>query len=261
MLSFIVIGKSLGRYTNMYNTLAASAIVLLCADPFLLLQVGFQLSYLAVYGIVFLYKHIHLLLSPVTWLGKQVWSLTAVSVAAQLSTFPLGLFYFHQFPNYFLLSNLAVIPVSTVIIYGGIVLFFISPVHAIAHPAGFLLGKIVHLLNTIVLYVEHLPGSLLEGISVSIAETVLIYLSMFLFIYFLLNKSNRFIFLSGLAFSFVLLFRIHDTAKANRQCRFIVYDIPKISAIHFIEGRHGLLSADSVLVHNRNLEKMSILPY
>ncbi len=261
MLSFIVLGKALDRYTNMYNTLAASAIALFCFQPHLLMQVGFQLSYLAVLGIVFLYKKIHLLLNPRNWLLKQIWGLTAVSVAAQLATFPLGLFYFNQFPNYFLLSNLLVIPISTVILYGGIILFIISPLTIFAKWVGLVLGKIVHLLNYTVITIEHLPFALTQGISISILETCILYVSILMLILFFMKKEPKYIMTSILTTIILLSLRAVETIQFQKQQQLIVYDIPKSSAINLINGNSGVFISDSVLVNNRSMMMFNVIHY
>ena len=261
MLSFIVFGKALDRYTNMYNTLAASAIALLCFQPHLLMQVGFQLSYLAVLGIVFLYKRIHQLFNPSFWLWKQIWGVTAVSLAAQLTTFPLGLFYFNQFPNYFLISNLLVIPISTVIIYGGIILFIISPIASCAKWIGLILGKIVHVLNWCVITIEHLPYALMQGISITIIETGLLYFSLLQLILYFIKKDTRFIYASFIAIVFILAFQIAESIQIGKQQQLIVFNIPKFSAVNIINGTSGILVADSALIHNRSMMAFTILHY
>ncbi|MEP7170593.1 MAG: ComEC/Rec2 family competence protein, partial [Bacteroidota bacterium] len=126
MISVVIIGNWSNRNTNIFNTLIASVFGLLVYNPYLITEVGFQLSYLAVFGICYLYPMIAGWLEPSTWLGHQVWQITAVSISAQLMTFPLGFLYFHQFPNMFFISNLVVIPLSTVIIYLCIALLFFS---------------------------------------------------------------------------------------------------------------------------------------
>ncbi len=261
MLSYIVIGKALGRYTNMYNTLAASAMTLFCFQPHLLMQVGFQLSYLAVLGIVFLYSKIHELLDPRTWLLKQIWSVTAVSLAAQLATFPLGILYFHQFPNYFLVSNLLVIPISTVIIYGGIILFVLAPFAVVAKWAGLVLGKIVHLLNWTVITIEHFPYSLLQGISISIAETYLIYFAIFMLVLFLLKKETKYVFASAVSVVLILSLQINESVQLKKQQQLIVYNVPKVSAVNAISGNDGLFIADSALLNNKSMMMFNVIHY
>ena len=110
MFSFFAIGNFLGRTTNIYNTLAASAFLLLIIHPLMIYKIGFQLSYLAVLGIVSIYPKMYtLLLFKSKWLDS-LWQLVCVSIAAQIATFSLAVYYFHQFPNYFLLANVLVLP-------------------------------------------------------------------------------------------------------------------------------------------------------
>ena len=110
MFSFILIGEEvINRKVSIYNMLAISAIILIVVDPFIVFSVGFQLSYLAVIGIVYFQPKIYRLFYVKNWLLDQAWKITAVSLAAQLATFPLGVYYFHQFPVYFFVSNLLVI--------------------------------------------------------------------------------------------------------------------------------------------------------
>ena len=106
MFSCIAIGKNLKKDVSIFTSLAASALILLCFNPYYLWAVGFQLSYLAVIGIVVFQKPIYnCLYIKNKWIDK-VWQLMAVSTAAQLLTFPLCIYYFHQFPNLFLLQIL-----------------------------------------------------------------------------------------------------------------------------------------------------------
>lgn len=115
MFSIVAIGQAFSRRTQIYNTLALSAFALLLYDPWLVYSVGFQLSYVAVLGIVYFYPPIYQLWdSSRWWVVDYFWQIICVSIAATLATFPLGIYYFHQFPNYFLLSNVVVLPVSTV---------------------------------------------------------------------------------------------------------------------------------------------------
>ena len=106
MLSFIIVGKSFNRYVNTYNIIAASIFFLLIMNPFTLMDVGFQLSYISVIGIIWLQPHIYSIFDFNTKWKDEIWKVVSVSIAAQIATFPLGIFYFHQFPNYFLPSNL-----------------------------------------------------------------------------------------------------------------------------------------------------------
>ena len=175
MLSFLIVAEVFNRNTNVYNVLSASAILLLIINPFLIMQVGFQLSYLAVLGILYIQPKMEKMWKPRYWLLQKIWTITSVSVAAQISTFPLGLLYFHQFPNYFLISNLVVIPAAFLILSLGILLITLSFSKIIVGFISYLLQHVLNYLLLIIGYIESIPGSLSEGLSISIFETMLIY--------------------------------------------------------------------------------------
>src|SRR5690606_27334694 len=96
------------------------AFCLLLFNPFLVYEVGFQLSYFAVMGIVYFQPKIYRLWYIENRVGNFFWELTAVAIAAQITTFPLSLYYFHQFPLYFWLSGFVVIPFAFLILGGGV---------------------------------------------------------------------------------------------------------------------------------------------
>jgi len=102
MFSFVAVAGTLRRQTSIFNTLASSAFVHLFFNPWSLFMVGFQLSYIAVAGIVYFQPVISSLLKFRNNLLRKIWTLSTVSVSAQLLVFPLGIYYFNQFPNLFL---------------------------------------------------------------------------------------------------------------------------------------------------------------
>ena len=245
MLSFIIIGNSSGRNANIYNTLAASAFFLLMIDPFLIMQVGFQLSYLAVVGIVFFQPRIYNKLQFKNILLDYIWAITAVSLAAQLVTFPLGLLYFHQFPSYFLISNLLVIPSAFILLIMGVLLLITSIYPPISNIIGFLMNHIVAWVNNAVMYIDQLPFSLIEGVSISIKETYIIYAAiLFISIGFSLR---RFRFLNyGLLFIiclFIIDLREDFNLKGKEQI--VIYNVKGHVAIDLIKGKEHLFISDS----------------
>jgi competence protein ComEC len=155
MFSFVAVGQILNRNTSIYNTIIVSAFFLLLIKPTYLFEVGFQLSYAAVFGIVWLQPKLEKSINPPpTKILRGLWAIITVSVAAQLATFPLGLYYFHQFPVLFLLSNVLVIPLVTAILYYGVALLLISATGwisflALEHssPAEWLYGLLQQLYN------------------------------------------------------------------------------------------------------------------
>ncbi len=252
MFSFIIVARSFNRYTNIYNTLAASAFLLLIIEPYLIMEVGLQLSYLAVIGIVFLQPKIYQWFEFDNWLLDQVWKISAVSIAAQIATFPLGLHYFHQFPNYFLLSNLIVIPISTIIIYLGIAVIVFAKFSLLSSYLAIAFTWFIRFLNNSVEWVERLPFSLLQGISISVLETWLIYGSLVLLIfYFIKRKYNYFLFALS-AIVLVLVVQVFEQRTEQTQRKIVVYNIPKSTAIDFIQGKSNVFYADSSLIVNES---------
>jgi len=261
MLSFIVVGSLKRHYTQLFNTLAASAFFLLCFDPFLIMQVGFQLSYTAVLGIILLYQNILNWFDPPGWLLRQIWSITAVSLAAQIATFPLGFLYFNQFPVYFLLSNLIVIPISTVIIYGGISLLAFSEWHAVAALLATALSWVVHGMNAIVLWIENLPLSLVTGISVSVIDTCLIYILIASILAFCISANQKYLLTSFFTVVLFISSQIAESIIILRQEKMIVYQIKGYSVLNFIDGRKNFLYADEALTKDRGKMIFNIYPY
>jgi competence protein ComEC len=204
MFSFIVIGKSLSRNPNIYNTLAASAFVLLCFNPSLVYDVGFQLSYAAVFSIVFFHPFIYSLCYFKYWIPDQIWALLTVSFAAQIGTLPFLLHYFHQFPAWFLLANLMVIPLVTLILYLSFMVFAVAPV------IPFLGMLMAHVLDWAgqgmlfsVRFVERLPYSVIDGLYPSDLTLITAVLFAIMVSLFIIYKSREA--LTGALFSVIIL--------------------------------------------------------
>ncbi len=201
MFSFIVIGKNLSRHPNIYNTLAASAFVLLCFNPSLVYDVGFQLSYAAVFSIVFFYPAIYGIFYFKYWIPDQIWKLLSVSLAAQIGTLPFLLHYFHQFPTWFLLANLLVIPLVSLILYLTLIVFVVAP---IVPFLGVLMTRILDWMGQGMLFsvhfVERLPYSILDGIYLSDFTLFLIVLFAISVTLFVVYKNPK-----GLITALVLL--------------------------------------------------------
>lgn len=250
MFTFIVIGQALHRQSSVFNSIAASAFVLLCYDPFLVMEVGFQLSYLAVTGIVVLHPIIfNQLLVKNKWL-KQVWSITAVSIAAQMATLPLGLLYFHQFPNYFIFSNLLIIPLSGLILYVGIVASFLY-----AWPwAQKLFVQVTEFLivfmNKAVIFIEQLPYALVEGISITIAESCLLYSMLLLWLAWYKTSEPRYMKMFLLPAVVICMLQVWENDVLNQQEKIVVYHVPQHTAIDIIYSRQHIFIADSSFYHD-----------
>lgn len=247
MFSFLALSRPWGRSTNIYNTLAVSAFCLLLFDPFLVRSVGFQLSYMAVLGIVFLYPKIVLLWEPGLRLLTEIWKIAAVSIAAQVATFPLGLFYFHQFPNYFLLSNLLVVPLSFVVLVLGLVLLGASFVPAAGMVAGYCLEKTITFLNTMVFTLEGFPFSLTEDVYISASQCILLIALILMVIAMFQYRRYQYLLLSFfIAICYACLQWVHHIREVKVQ-RITVYKVPGHSALDLIDQGQAFFLSDTLL--------------
>lgn len=236
MFSFLVAGRHFGRYTNSINTLAASAFVILLFNPFDVADAGFQLSYLSVLGIILTYPMLKNILTPRNFFIEKLWELSCLSVSAQLAIAPLSLLYFHQFPNYFVLTNLLVVPLLSVVIYAGILFFITAQIPVISIATTWLLQKALWLMNGIVGAAHHMPLFVSRGISISVPEALLLYLILISVLAFVFYKKHRALITALACFMLFLGVRIGKDYTRAHQHTFVVYDVPKHSAIAFLSG-------------------------
>lgn len=164
MFSFVIVGKQLSRSSNPFNSLSAAGLLLLILNPLMIYNVGFQLSFAAVAGILGFYPYLNLLIQFKHTIANEIWKIIAISLAAQTLTLPISIYYFHQFPNYFLIANLIIIPLSTFIIYGGIILLLVSPIPILASWVGYVVSKLITLTSGITVFIANLPYSSIDKI-------------------------------------------------------------------------------------------------
>ncbi len=249
MFSFLALGKLFVRKPRSYELLAASAIVVLLLDPNSLFQVGFQLSYAAVAGILVFQPAIASLWQPKYTIVNYFWELTAVSVAAQLATTPLSLYYFHQFPNYFLLTNSIAIPlVGIIILPGGLLLLATSNIEPVAFWIGERLDNFIQFLNTTISSINSLPYSLLENISISHVEVVLLYaLITSAGLGFIKQKAKLLVIAFGVLMVLSITWSVKDIQQERQQNLFI-YHTNKNTAVAINTGKQLQLFATEKLL-------------
>lgn len=255
MFSFVVIGTTIKRNVNIYNTIGASALFLLCINPFLIYSVGFQLSYIAVIGIIYIQPRLYNYLNPTNKIIDYIWQLSSVSIAAQIATFPLCIYYFNQFPNYFLLSNLVVIPFATFIIYCGIFVFLSNPITALSNLFAKLLVLIVKFLNNAIKWIEELPYTIIDNLYLNISEVLLIYIAIIILLGWISLKKYQ---LMVTVLICLITFNISKGLQKHRiftSNKFIVYHTYKSPLISYIIGRnHYISTCDTLNLNNPNFK-------
>ncbi|MFS4417542.1 ComEC/Rec2 family competence protein [Maribacter sp. 2307ULW6-5] len=154
MFSFVAYAMHLNRPSSSFNILALSLLfLLLLFDPRLIYQVGFQMSYAAVFAIVWLYPILQRWWRPKSRALRYLWQLLAVSIAAQLGVLPISLFYFHQFPGLFFVSNLLLIPGMGLVLGLGILVIFLALANALPSLLAELFRQVIATMNTVVSWV------------------------------------------------------------------------------------------------------------
>lgn len=252
MLSVFIIGNLLKRNRDTYNTLAISAFILLIFDPNLLFNVGFQLSYAAVIGIVTLHQPIYKLLYFKNTIVDKIWSITVLSFSAQLATFPIATYYFHFFPPWFWLTNLFTFPLSFLIIATGLAFVLTMWIPFISQLIGWLLSGFIYLLNYGVGIVKYLPLSGIDHIYTSLPMVFSIYL-LFIFIFIMINtKKINLLLPSIIIISIIISLSTYHKYSVESQNRIVVYNIKNHSAFDFIEGGKHVLTTDSILFSTKS---------
>ncbi len=258
MFTFIVLGENIGRKTNIYNSLAGSAFLLLCFNPFWLWDAGFQLSYIAVLSIVMFMKPVYNWFYIKNKLLDNIWKMAAITISAQVLTTPISLFHFHQFPNYFLITNLFAVPLSSLIVLGEVVLCAIACVPYLAKPAGALISWLINIMNRFVEHMGSMPFAVTDQLQLSSVQLVLLYLLIFCTWAWILQKNKRLLIFILAGIGCFIGLKNFAILSARSQCKLVVYNVPRHQAIDFAFGRHCLFLSDSALQNNESLQNFHL---
>ena len=262
MFVFVAIGRHLKRSVNIYNTLLVSILMILLFKPSFLFDVGFQLSYTALFFIVWLQPVLVSIWSPKNnFVRYYFWTPLTVSFAAQIGTLPICIYYFHQTSLLFFITNLIILPVIGLILGFGIVVMLFAASNYVWQPALKLLELSIWLLNKIVHYIASFENFVIKDIPV----TFYIMASMFLLfitwtIWFKKPSFYKLIiaFISIISFQIAIFQANYSNEKANE---FIVFSKSRISIITERKGTEvNVYSNDSILKNiNDNLAIKSYL--
>ncbi len=189
MFSFLQIGLSTHRKSGGMNGLVVSALVLLLIDPSLLHQVGFQLSYAAVFFILWLQPVLFAIWEPKNRILRYFWGIFTVTLTAQLGVMPLSLFYFHQFSSLFFVANMVVIPVLGIVLGAGILILLLAGSGILPGFVAKLYDLLIALLNDFIFWMAGFENLVIKHIYFSLA-LLLIYYALIASSGMLLKKLN-----------------------------------------------------------------------
>lgn len=164
MFSFVAVGMFLRRSINIYNTLAVSALLILLFQPSFLFDVGFQLSYVALYFIVWLQPFLASAWNPKYKIVSYFWDIITVSFAAQIGTLPMSIYYFHQFPGLFFVTNIVILPGMSLILGLGVIVMFLAALDWVWMPLLKALEWSIFILNKIIAWVASFENFVFKDI-------------------------------------------------------------------------------------------------
>jgi competence protein ComEC len=236
MLTVYIFAKSFSKHSNGYNILAFTAFCLLIYEPYLIVDVGFQLSFLAVLGLIYLHPKIYKCLYFKQRWADWLWSSIAMSIAAQITTFPLSIYYFHQFPIYFILSNLFILLPISLLMYLGIAillfkLYFLAPV----------LAWLILFMNGGLKWISDLPLSTISEIWLNKPELLTIILTLIL-VLLAIEKKNKYIL--GSAMLLCLYFNLSIAIRSvavKQQKKILFFTLQKGYATAFINRQSAVI--------------------
>jgi competence protein ComEC len=263
MFSVITIAQTFQRDHNSYNTVAFSAFICLIISPFFVFNVGFQLSYLAVFGMIYFQPILNRLVdinkrkNVLYWLGDRLWKVSTVAVAAQIATLPITIYYFHQFPVYFLLANPVVILLSSIVLIGGLIFVILGGIFLLfdwengISFLGKMLEYLTWILNESVLLTEKLPLSIINFIGIQSWEMWLLYFLIFSLICLSETRKTTWLYLSGIVLVVLISWNIYEKIQRPNQSILVLHSVNKHTVISVIAGSEATLLSDEEFLKSR----------
>ncbi|MBR9853804.1 MAG: ComEC family competence protein [Algicola sp.] len=213
MFSFVAYAIYLNRPTNSFNIIALSMLFILLVKPLFLFQVGFQMSYAAVFSIVWIYPKLQKFWFPESILVRKIWQLLSVSVAAQLGVLPISLFYFHQFPALFFVSNLLIIPFLGLILGFGILVIFLALIDFLPKVMVQSFDWTINLMNSTVAWVARQESFIIKNIPFDSFQLIWGYLAIIVLVLFLSKPKWK---TMVLFFSGLIIFQVWGIYKQSK---------------------------------------------
>jgi competence protein ComEC len=235
MFSFFALAKLFNRDTNSINTLFLSFLTLLIINPLWLFQVGFQLSYLAVFFIVWLQPLFYKVGYSKYRIVRKTWAIVSVTICAQIGVLPLTLYYFHQFPGLFLLTNIVILPFLTILMCGGILIVVLASLEILQNWLAESYNFLIEGLNGFIHWVAVQDEFLFKNIHFSGLKVFGTYLLIIALVLFLKKISYHRLIISLLAISAFVTIYIFDEFRTSSN-QLIVFQKSKQTLIGYKNG-------------------------
>lgn len=252
MFSFVAYALYLNRPSNTFNILALSMFfILLVFNPLLLFNVGFQMSYAAVFAIVWIYPLLQKFWYPKNWLFRKIWQLLSVSIAAQVGVLPISLYYFHQFPGLFFISNLLIVPFLGLILGLGIVVITLILSNLAPDYLIELYNLIIGYMNSMIKWVAQQEVFIFQNIPFDSVQLVLTYCLMISMIWILTKNTFKKTLAFLICIMVLQLWSLTNQHLTNKKERFLMAHQTKNSILAYQNGDQlQLFTTDSILSKN-----------
>ena len=237
MFSLFAIVKGLKRSSNSLNTLAISAFILLLVRPAFCFDLGFQLSYAAVAAIIIIKPILDSWINFKTRIANWFLDLLKLSVAAQLGVLPLSLYYFHQFPGLFFVTNLVIVPCLMLVLGLGIIMFICLTLYQTPEFIIQVLGWLIQFMNSFVDWIATKETFLFDEIPFDTTALVFSYFTLFVLGQFYLKKSYKHLMFLGICIlSFQIVAQLIPALHTKNS--FIVFHKSRHSVFGFRTNQH-----------------------
>ena len=263
MFSFIQIGGLTKRPTNSINSMLASAFVLILIKPSVIFDAGFLLSYFAVAFILLFYNDLYRQFNAKTWLGDQIWQSTAITLIAQAGVLSFTIMFFNRFPTYFLIANIVIVPLSSLIIIVGCIIPMVYPVVFLSKLLAMVLDKITSFTEFLTTTAASLPGSSIEGIGMTLPECILLTIIISSLAFLITKKDYRAL---NIMLVFILIMATHNiftNARLKNSDELIVYNAPNETVLGVRTGKSITIFSSNNIINsdvNRHCSTLGLLP-
>jgi len=248
MFSFLQAGNLLKRPANGINSVLASAFVLIMIRPSVIFDAGFLLSYAAVIYIIAFYRDFYSKIRFTHKVTDWIWQSAAVTIIAQAGTLPLTILLFNRFPTWFILTNVIIVPISSLVIIAGAIVPLTYPIVFLSHLVARILDFLTGLTEILTKKAASLPLSTIENIGMTTIECILLTVVIFLFTRFLLTKKS---FSVLYPLSALLLFLVAGTIRVisiKTTSQLIVFNTQGTLTVGVREGNRLNLYSDSGII-------------
>ena len=248
MFSFVAIGQFLRRSVNIYHTLLVSILLILLFQPSFLFDVGFQLSYIALFFIVWLQPLLTMLWAPKNKVQKYIWDILTVSFAAQIGTLPLSIYYFHQFPGLFFITNLIVIPLLGIIMSLGVLVMLFATFNWVPFYPAKALEISIYYLDKIINTIATFESFIIKDIPLNTSLLITGYLMLIAIIVWFKKPNFKSLMVVLISIAILQISNIKTKWDIQNQEEFIVFNTKKNTLLLERKGFNTTLFAnDSIL--------------